>query len=316
MTSVKKRKFKRSAAARREVLWFYLMISPWLIGFFALTVYPIGASFLYRFTNWNMFQPWNMIGLENYQKLLSNKIFFTTLYNTFYYALLYVPLSRIIGLFLAWLLNRSSRGNRLYRTLFYIPTLVPVVVSALIFMWILAPSNGLVNRVLGLVGIEGPAWFYDARYTKIGLVIMSLWGLGSGFVLLLSGMQGIPQDLYEAGYLDGTNAWQEFRHITLPMLSPMILFNLVMNIISALQIFTQPYVLGSQQNMPGRSGLGGGIDNSFLSMVQLLYNQAFKNYKMGYASALAWVMFVIILLLTMLVMKSSEAWTFYEGEVR
>ena len=315
MNAKKSRRVKSTPGERREAAWFYLMICPWLIGFFALTVYPMGASVYYSFTNWNMFQAPKWIGLQNYAKLLHNGTFITSLYNTFYYALIYVPLSMVIALFLAWLLNRNIRGKRFYRTLFYIPTLVPVVVSALIFMWILAP-DGIMNKLLGALGIQGPAWFYDPEWSKPGLVIMSLWGLGSGFVLLLSGMQGIPQELYEAGYLDGTNAWQEFRHITMPMLSPMILYNLVMNIISALKIFTQPFVLGSQNGMPGRSGLGGGIDNSFLSMVQLLYNQAFKQYKMGYASAIAWVLFVIILLLTLLVMKSSEAWTYYEGESR
>lgn len=304
-----------TVAEKRETAWFYLLISPWLIGFFALTVYPMGASLYYSFTNWNMFQTPKWIALQNYTKLLSNKTFFTSLYNTFYYALLYVPMSMAIALFLAWLLNKNIRGKRFYRTLFYIPTLVPVVVSALIFMWILAPE-GIFNNFLSIFGIQGPSWFYDANWSKPALVIMSLWGLGSGFVLLLSGMQGIPQELYEAGYLDGTNAWQEFRHITMPMLSPMVLYNLVMNIINALQIFTQPYVLGSQNGMPGRSGLGGGVSNSFLSMVQLLYNQAFQQYKMGYASAIAWVLFVIILILTLLVMKSSEAWTYYEGEAR
>jgi len=312
-THRKSGKIAASLSEKREARWFYLFISPWLIGFLALTVYPMGASILYSFTDWNMFQPWDFIGFANYQKLLTNTTFYKSLYNTFYYALLFVPLSMIISLFLAWLLNRKIRGQRFYRTLFYVPTLVPVVVSALIFMWILAPSGGLMNRVLSVFGIRGPAWFYDAAWSKPGLVIMSLWGLGAGFVLLLSGMQGIPNELYEAGYLDGANAWHEFRYITLPMLSPMILFNLIMNIINALQIFTQPYVLGSQNGMPGRSGLGGGVDNSFLSMVQLLYNQAFRQYKMGYASALAWVMFIIILILTLLVMKSSEAWTYYEG---
>lgn len=306
---------KRTPGERRESAWFYLMIFPWLFGFFTLTVYPMVASIYYSFTNWNMFQTAKYVGVQNYAKLFSNSTFYTALYNTFYYALLYVPLSMIISLFLAWLLNRNIRGRRIYRTLFYIPTLVPVVVSALIFMWILAPE-GILNRLLAMLNIQGPAWFYDAKWSKPGLIIMSLWGLGTGFVLLLSGMQGIPKELYEACYLDGATAWHEFRYITMPMLSPMILYNLVMNIISALQIFTQPYVLGSQNGMPGRTGLGGGVENSFLSMVQLLYNQAFKQYKMGYASALAWVLFIIILLLTMLVMKSSAAWTYYEGEQR
>ena len=316
MKSLRQKRLGSTLSEKREARWFYLLISPWLIGFLALTVYPMGASLVYSFTNWNMFQPWQWVGFANYAKLFSNATFYQALYNTFYYAIFFVPLSMIIALFLAWLLNRDIRGKRFYRTLFYIPTLVPVVVSALIFMWILAPSNGLLNNALQALGIQGPAWFYDAAWSKAGLIIMSLWGLGAGFVLLLSGMQGIPQELYEAGYLDGANAWQEFRHITLPMLSPMILFNLVMNIINALQIFTQPYVLGSQQGMPGRSGLGGGIENSFLSLVQLLYNQAFKQFKMGYASALAWVMFVITLILTLLVMKSSEAWTYYEGDAK
>ncbi len=315
MSANRHKRLRLTKAEKRETAWFYLLISPWLFGFFALTVYPMGASIYYSLTNWNMFQTPKFLGADNYIKLFGNATFYTALYNTFYYALIFVPVSMIISLFLAWLLNRNVRGRQIYRTLFYIPTLVPVVVSALIFMWILAPE-GICNQFLALLGIQGPSWFYDATWTKPGLIIMSLWGLGSGFVLLLAGMQGIPQELYEAGYLDGTNAWQEFRHITMPMLSPMILYNLVMNIINALQLFTQPYVLGSQQSMPGRAGLGGGIDNSFLTIVQLLYNQAFKQFKMGYASAMAWVLFVIILILTLLVMKSSEAWTYYEGESR
>jgi multiple sugar transport system permease protein len=312
-----KQKYKRSSIERREARWFYLIISPWIVGFLVFTAYPMFASMFYSFTSWDMFSPFDFIGASNYVRLTQDTMFWTALYNTFYYASLYVPLSIILSLFVANLLNRKMKGQRVFRTLFYIPTLVPVVVSSLLFFRILAPGSGIVDRFLGIFGIKGPTWFFSEVWSKPALIIMSLWGLGTGFVLLLSGIQGIPLELYESARMDGSGKWVEFRHITLPMISSVIFYNLVIGIINALQIFTQVYVIGTNPLMPGgSSGSGAGPQNSLISIVQFLYLRAFREYNMGYASAIAWVLFIIILLFTMLIIRSSAIWTYYEAEVK
>lgn len=299
---------------KKETKWFWIFISPWIIGFCIFTAVPMLASFCYSFTDWNMFQAGSFVGIKNYKKLFSDDMFLKALYNTFYYALFYMILSTALSLFVAVLLNFPIKGRRAFRTIFYIPTLVPVVVTSLLFFRVLAP-DGPVNKALAVFGIPQPKWFLDASWSKPALILMSLWGLGTAFILLLSGLQGVPAELYESARIDGSGIWAEFRYITLPMLSPVIFYNVVMGIINSLQIFTQVYVIGTNALMPGGStGSGGGPENSLLSIVQLLYIKGFRDYKMGYASAIAWVLFVIILLLTGLVFKSSALWTFYEEE--
>lgn len=305
---------KRKRKISKETKWFWIFISPWIIGFGLFTLIPMIASFVYSFTDWNMFQKAQNVGLSNYKKLFHDEMFWKALYNTFYYALFYVILSTLLSLFIAVILNNPLKGRRVFRTIFYIPTLVPVVVSALLFFRILAPE-GPVNSFLKLFGITGPKWFFSASWSKPALILMSLWGLGTAFILLLSGLQGIPQELYESARIDGAGAWAEFRYITVPQLSPIIFYNVVMAIINSLQIFTQVYVIGTNALMPGGStGSGGGPENSLLSIVQFLYIRGFRDYQMGYASACAWILFVIILILTMLVFKSSALWTYYEEE--
>lgn len=305
---------KRKRRLGRETGWFWFFISPWIIGFCTFTAIPMLASFYYSFTDWDMFQAGSFVGLDNYKRLFQEDMFYQAVYNTFYYALFYVVLSTLLSLFVAVLLNYPLKGRRIFRTIFYIPTLVPVVVTALLFFRIFAPE-GPVNAVLGFWGIEGPTWFFSETWSKPALIMMSLWGLGTAFILLLSGLQGIPGELYEAARIDGSGAWAEFRYITVPMLSPVIFYNVVMGIINSLQVFTQVYVIGTNALMPGGStGSGGGPGNSLLSIVQLLYIKGFRDYKMGYASAIAWVLLVIILLFTMLVFKSSALWTYYEEE--
>lgn len=313
MTEQTKEHRKRKPV-RRETKWFWFFISPWIIGFCLFTAVPMATSFYYSFTNWNLFQAGKFIGFGNYAKLLKDATFWKAMYNTFYYALFYVILSMALSLFVAVLLNGPMGGRRVFRTIFYIPTLVPVVVSSLLFFRVLSP-DGPVNSFLKIFGIKGPSWFFSEVWSKPALIVMSLWGLGNAFILLLSGLQGIPQELYEAARIDGSGMWAEFRNITLPMLSPVIFYNVVMGVISSLQVFTQTFVIGTNKLMPGGdTGSGGGPGNSLLSVVQYLYIKGFRDFNMGYASAIAWVLLLVTLLLTALIFKSSALWTFYEEE--
>lgn len=297
--------FGNTARQRREARWFYIVISPWLIGFLVFTLGPMITSIYLSFTDWDLFTSPTFIGFANYRKLLANDpVFWKALTNTFFYAAISVPLHMSISLFFAYLLNKPLRGMSFFRTAFYIPSLVPVVASALLFTWLLAP-NGLINDILAIIGIDGPPWLIDTQWVKPGLIIMSLWGVGGGIVLLLAGMRAIPNELYEAAAMDGANESHMFFNITLPMLTPIIYFNLIIGLISSMQTFSQVYILTS-----------GGPNNASLMMSVYLFNNAFRFFKMGYASAIAWIMFIIILILTLLIIKSSSIWVFYESEVK
>jgi multiple sugar transport system permease protein len=295
-----------STLKRKETRWFYLCISPWLIGFVGLTLGPMLFSFYISFTDWNLFQAPNFVGLKNYIRLFTrDRVFPKALYNTFYYAGISVPLSLFLATLLSALLNRKLKGMRFFRTVFYLPALIPVAAMSMIFMWVLAPNTGLINEFLSLFGIKGPAWLLDASTVKPALIIMSLWSVGNNILLLLAGMQGIPEELYEAAHLDGANAFHRFFKITIPMLSPILFFNLINGIIAGLQTFTQVYILTA-----------GGPNNASTMMVPYLFHHAFESYKMGYASAIAWVLFVIIMVMTLIVFRSSSLWVFYESEVK
>jgi multiple sugar transport system permease protein len=290
---------------KKEALWFYITISPWILGFLIFTLWPMIYSFFLGFNEWNLFQPPQWVGLENYVRLLTkDTVFWKVVGNTFYYAGLAVPLNIAASLGVAYLLNKPLKGMRFFRTLYYIPSLVPAVATSLVFQRLLAPDIGL-NQLLALFGIDGPAWLLDPQWVKPALILMSLWGVGGGTVLLLAGMQGIPDEYYEAAAIDGANTTQMFFQITLPMLSPVIFFNLVTGIIGALQTFTQVYIMTS-----------GGPNNASLMIVPYLFDNAFRFYHMGYASSIAWVLFVLIMLLTLLVFRSSSVWVYYESKVK
>ncbi len=289
---------------QQEALWFWITVSPWLIGFLIFTLGPVVASIYLSFTDWDFFNPPQLVGLDNYQLLFTNDLFWKVLGNTFYYALLAIPLGLVAATVLAYLLNQQIQGMRFYRTLFYLPALVPIVVSSFVFIWLLAPA-GLINDFLGVFGIDGPRWLLDEAWVKPALVIMSLWGVGGAMVLILAGMQGIPKELYEAAELDGAGESSLFFRITLPMLTPILFFNLVMGVIGSLQTFTQVYLMTS-----------GGPNNASMMMVPFLFQIGFEFYRMGQASAVAWILFIIILSLTLLVFRSSSLWVFYESEVR
>jgi multiple sugar transport system permease protein len=297
----------RLSLKTKEALVGYLFISPWIIGFLVFTLGPLVASLYLSFTEYNLLKPPEFIGLANYRQLLSDSDFWQSLHVTMYYAIVSVPLDLLVALLLAVLLNQNVRWMRLYRTLFYLPAVLPPVAVSVLWNWILNPEYGILNRFLGLLGLPQPQWLVTPQWTVPAFIVMSVWGVGTAMVILLAGLQDVPQSLYEAAVIDGASTWQKFRYITLPMLSPVLFFNLVMGVIGAFSYFTQAYVMGSGY------GQGAGVNNAGLFYVLNIYLQV-ASLHMGYASALAWVLFFIILLLTLLIFKSSALWVYYGGE--
>lgn len=297
---------------KKEALWFYLLIMPWLIGFITLTLGPMVYSFILSLTNWDLFTTPKFIDVQNYVNLFTkDKIFWKAVYNTLYYALISVPLGMSFSLFIAFFLNRPIKGSAIYRTLYYIPATVPAVASALLFKWLLAPDAGMINRSLALIGIDGPAWLLEPQWVKPALILMSLWTVGSNITLLMAGIKSVPNEFYEAATLDGASPLMQYTRITLPLLTPVIFFNVINGLIGSLQIFTQIYIM---TNTGGATM--GGPNNASMMIVPYLFNNGFRFYKMGYASAIAWVLFVLVMLLTLLVFRSSSAWVYYETEVK
>jgi multiple sugar transport system permease protein len=296
---------KMSSRSRKEAFYFWLFISPWLIGFVGFLLGPMIASVYISFTEWDSFTPPEWVGLDNYAKALTeDPVFWKALGNTFYYALISVPLGLVIGVWLANLLNKKVRGRKLFRTFIYLPTLVPLVATAMVFKMVLAPSGPL-NDLLGWFGIDGPNWLLDPTWVKPALIVLSAWGAGGATVLLLSAMNGIPRELYEAAEIDGANSWRQFWSVTFPQITPVIFFNLIMGLIGSFQIFSQVYILTA-----------GGPDNASQMMVPLLFREAFSFYHFGYASAVAWLLFLVILAFTLIAFRWSRSWVFYEQEVK
>ncbi len=292
--------------ARRENLMGWLWASPWILGFLIFTLGPMVASVYYSFTDFPVISPPKWIGIENYRTMLTaDKFFFQALKVTTTYAVVSVPLYLIIGFGIALLLNQDIRLLTLWRTIYYLPAVVSGVAVALLWQWIFNSDFGLANWLLRQIGIKGPSWLLDPQWALPALIIMSLWGVGGGMVIYLAGLQGVPTALYEAAEIDGAHALQRFIHITLPMVSPVIFFNLIIGIIGALQTFTQAFIMTR-----------GGPQRATYFFMLHLYNNAFEWLKMGYASALAWVLFFYILALTLLVLRSSSAWVYYEGEIK
>jgi multiple sugar transport system permease protein len=305
---VRRPKFKLTQPQREEIM-AYILISPWIIGFLWFTLGPMLTSLGLSFTETDLFTS-EFVGFANYERLLSTDVtlslFWKSLYNTAYYVFLSIPLTMIVGFVIALLLNQNIRGQSVYRILYYLPSVIPGIASALLWLWLFNPEFGVINWLLSLVGIAGPRWLYDTETAKLALVIMSLWTAGGNMLVFLAGLQGIPTQLYEAATIDGANAWRRFIHITLPMISPTLFFVLITNIIQSFQIFTTVYVVSD-----GR----GGPANSTMMYVLWLYLLAFRQFRMGFASALAWVFFIIIMLFTVLIFRSSSAWVYYETEI-
>jgi multiple sugar transport system permease protein len=280
----------------------YLFISPWLIGFAVFTALPFLASVGLSFAHYTVASSPTWVGLANYQTLLfDDPSFWTAIWNTLVYALVAVPLGVAAAFVLALLLNVEVRGIAVYRTIFFLPHIVPVVASSVVFMWVLNPQIGLANSLLRLIGIEGPAWLQDPSWSMTTLILLSLWGIGGSVVIYLAGLKDVPASLYEAARIDGANVVQRAIHITMPMMTPVIFFNLVMGIIHAFQYFTQAYILTS-----------GGPQESTLFLALYLFFRAWRYLDLGYASALAWIMFVLVASITYGLFKTHKRWVHYE----
>ena len=288
---------------RKEALQFYLAIAPWLVGFILFAAGPMLISLWTSFTDWDLLTDPQWVGLENYRSLATDPTFIQSIKVTLAYTAAYVPLDLVGGLLLALLVRPRLRGIGIYRTIFYLPTVFSGVAFVVVWLWMLNPNGGLINLVLRWFGIEGLRWLLDPKYALWSLVMMSFWGWGRSMALYLGGMQSIPGELYEAAAMDGAGSFRQFFKITLPLLSPIIFFNLVLSIISTFQSFTSAFVATN----------GGPLDST-LFLVLYIYRQAFEYFHMGYAAALAWVLFAIILVLTLVLLRSQKFWVFYLGE--
>lgn len=299
---------KTHARSKGPNFWGYAFISPWLIGFLLFTAGPMLISFALSFCKYDLYDL-SFVGFKNYETLLTHdngNLFWKSLGNTALYVLFSVPLGLTGSLLIALLLNQKVKGMPIFRTLFYLPSLVPAVASALVWQWVFHPDAGILNYGLSLFGIKGPQWLQDPKTALASLIVMSLWGVGGGrMIIFLAGLQGISDELYEAASLDGARGWAAFRHVTLPMLSPTIFFNFVLGIIGSFQVFTSAYVM-----------TGGGPDNATLMYVLYLFRNAFVYFKLGKASAMAWILFVILLVFTMIQFKNASKWVYYEGGER
>ncbi len=291
--------------SRREQFFGYLFISPWLIGFLVFQLGPILASIGISLTDWTLLRPPQFVGVANYKRLITDPLFFQALRVTATYTVVSVPLGVMAALLVAVLLNRAVFGISFFRTLFYLPVVLSGVGTAVIWGWMFDPNFGVVNYVLSIFGIRGPDWLASPEWALPALIVMSFWGIGGAIVIFLAALQGVPRVLYEAAEIDGAGRLAKLWHVTIPMISPVILFNVITGIISSFQTFTYAYVL-----------TGGGPNYATLFYVLYLYQNAFHWFDMGYASALAWILFLIIIGLTILILRLSRAYIHYEGALR
>ena len=282
---------------------FYLFILPWMFGFLIFTLGPMIYSFIMSFFDWELVSDPVFIGMGNYKKLIHDKFVMKSLAVTFNYTFIAVPLQVVLAFLIASLLNIKMRSINLFRTIFYLPNLVQGVPQMVLFMWVFNPNVGLLNSVLKIFGIQGPGWFSDPNWSMPAVIIMSLWTVGGSMVIYLAGFQDISRSLYEQASIDGAGMVKQFLYVTIPQMTPIIFFNMITAMIGAFQTFTQGYMVD------------GGIKDSVLFYSYYLYQNAFRWFKMGYGCALAWVLFVIILLFTMIIFRSSSMWVYYETEM-
>lgn len=297
----------RSKRRRQEAIEFYLLIAPWLIGFLGLTAGPMLYSLYLSFTEFDLFSPPRWVGLDNFNHFFNDpyplSVFWKSLGVTAYFTFLSVPVGVIGSLLLALMLNAKLRGITLYRTLYYIPSLTPAFASALLWVWIFNSRYGLANAALRTLGLPPVRWLTDPHWVIPSFVLMGLWGLGGNtMVIFLAGLQGVPTHLYEAAEIDGANSWQRFWAVTAPQISPTIFFNLVLGLIGSFQVFTSAYLM-----------TGGGPEYGTYFLVMYIYQEAFKALHMGAGAALAWVLFAILLVFTLLQFWLSKRWVYYEG---
>lgn len=292
-----------SKQRRREALWGVMFVAPAVLGFLLWHLIPIIGSLFIAFTDWRIVGTPNWIGLDNFRQIFTDdRLFPKALSVTTLYALGSVPLRMLFAFALALLLNQKIHGLSIFRTIFYVPSIVPLIASSVLWLWLFNPDFGLLNAVLDTLGLPQLQWIYDGDTVLLSLILMSLWDVGPMMIIFLAGLQGVPKQLYEAVEVDGGTAWHRLWHVTLPLITPTILFNLVLSIIGAMQTFVQPYVMTE-----------GGPNNASLFYVLYIYQKAFQQTQMGYASALAWILFLIIATLSFVVFRTSNRWVYYEG---
>jgi multiple sugar transport system permease protein len=291
----------------------FLFASPYLFGLLVFAIYPIAMSFYYSFTRYDIFSQPEWVGWDNYIELFSDRFFWTSILNTLYYTLISVPLGMMVALLLALLLNVKVGGQSFFRTIFFLPSITPMIAASLLWLWIFNARFGLLNSVLkplidsmnDLLGsnLNTPGWLADPVWSKPALILMSIWGVGGTMVLYLAALQDVPQTLYEVAELDGANPLRKFLSVTLPMISPVLFFTFVMGLIAAFQVFLQAYVMTA-----------GGPGDSTLFYCLYLFNNGFLYFRLGYASAMAWILFIMVILVTIFVFKTSGRYVYYEGE--
>lgn len=298
------RKRKWSKRKKKEAWWGLLFVSPFIIGFLSFMLLPMLFSFYGSFTNYNITSQMDFIGLDNFRQMFTqDELFTTSLYNTAYYVLFNVPLTAVGSVFLAVLLNRQIFGIRVFRTIFYLPAVLSGVAVYVLWMQLLSPSSGLINTVLSWVGIDGPSWLFDPEWTKPALILMRLWSVGGAMLLYLATLQNVPKQLYESAEVDGAGFTRKFFHITLPLITPIIFYDVVTSTIGAFQIFQEAYVM--------TEGGTGGPSNSLLFYNLHMWNKAFVAFDMGYAMAMSMILFIIVLSLTFINLKLAPKWVNY-----
>ncbi|GGF84384.1 carbohydrate ABC transporter permease [Paenibacillus aceti] len=288
--------------SKRENFYFYLFISPWLIGFLVFALYPILSSLYYSFTDYDIISKPTFIGLDNFRELFQDELFYKSIVVTLKYTFISVPLGLFLSLIFAMLINMKIPAQGFFRTAMYFPSMISGVSMSLLWFWIFNPEAGIFNYILSLFGVKGPAWFLDEKFAMWALIIMTFWGVGAGMIIFLAGLQGVPASLLEAARLDGASKWKTFWNVTFPMISPVFLFQLIMAVIESFQVFTQAYVMTQ-----------GGPNYSTRFYVFNVYVSAFKDFRLGYASAMAWLLLLAILIVTVIIMKSSNRFVYYEG---
>lgn len=300
--AIDKRK-RMSPLRRKEAIFGYIAIMPWLIGFLVFTAGPMVFSAYLVFTEWELLTPPRWVGLANFRFLLEDQMFRNALWNTFIYTVISVPLQLLVALGVALLLNLNIRGSNWYRALIFLPSQTPIVATAMLWFFIFSPTSGLANSALDVVGIGPQRWLVDVNLVKPALMTIAVWAFGGAMIIFLAGLQDIPQSLYEAAELDGASSWSKLLNITIPLLSPTIFFNLVIGLIGAFQVFTPVYLM-----------TGGGPGTSSMMMGLLIYRHGFEEFNMGYASLLAWVLFLIVITLTIIQFTLARKWVYYEGD--
>lgn len=291
----------RFSLRKRNALAGYLFISPVVLGYLIWVAGPMLVAVWLSLTDWDMLRPATFVGLENYRTMLQDDLFWQSLTVTFYFTLVSVPLSLALSFAVAMLMNVNVRGIAFFRLLFYLPSIVPAVANAVLWVWVLNSEFGLLNSAFNWLGLPKILWLQDPSWAMPALIVMSLWAIGGAMITFLAGLQGIPQHLYEAAEIDGANYWDRFWNVTIPMMSPVIFFNLVIGLIGALQTFTQGYLMTR-----------GGPQNATLFYGLYIYRSAFRDFKMGYAAALSWVLFAIVLVLSLFVFRYLGRMVYYE----